>query len=179
MCVLSERVGDVGRPFTRGNGGSGGGVNERARGLLWLEATGEIAGDEASGGPLQGSCIVFVSASASDWAPGSSSFSRAETRAGPGGSGRVTPFIRRAGAVTAPAAGAGEDVEVEASPLAGAVGRRLVRGRLSFLSGSCKGSLGEAVIERTFRLRDWAPLGASVSLADSRAPQARLSSGVS
>lgn len=74
---------------------------------------------------------------------------------------------------------AGGTAAVELSPC---VGRRLVRGRLSFLSGSwVGGSMGEAVTDRAFRLRVFGllVLVPSASRARSNAPQACLSSLVS
>lgn len=69
-------MGDVGRPPSRG---SGGGVRDIALGLLWFDVTGDRAGDEASGICRAGSAAP---ASSSDWALGSSSLSRADTKAG-------------------------------------------------------------------------------------------------
>jgi hypothetical protein len=202
--VLSERVGDVGRPLTLGKGG---GVSDRALGLLWFDGAGEMAGDEGSVGFRQGNVMVF--ASSSDCALGSSSFNRAETKAGSFGPRLACPLLLLAcpfmtglplacvglraalpgeplliGAVLAapltlravegPAAG--EEAEVDGSPC---TGRRRVRGRFNFLSGSSTGSAGEAVADRVFRLRAVEFAVSLAARATSSAPHARLSSGVS
>lgn len=194
MCVLSDNVGDVGRPLSRGKGG---GVSESARGLLWFDGEGEMAGDDGSTAGLMG--MTLMPFSSSEFPLGSSSLSSADTNAGPGppfgssGRGAAVPLTGLA-AVGAPVVGAvavaillaatfedgpavaGDDAEVDASAW---VGSLRVRGRLSFRSGSWTGSMGDAVVERTFRFRVAALGDASESRAASRAPQALLSSRVS
>lgn len=146
---------------------------------------------------------AFAEVSSSDLAPGSSSFSNDDTRAGSIWPSRpftpfepfatFTPFATLAPLVPfAPftpfrvdtsvtraegPAGIGDEAEAEAEASPCVVGSRRVRGRLSFRSGSWAGSAGDAVNERTFLLRP-VPLGLS-SRARSNAPQARLSSRVS
>lgn len=202
MCVLSDNVGDVGRPLSRGKGG---GVSERARGLLWFDGEGEMAGDEGSTAGLMG--MTLMPFSSSEFPLGSSSLRSADTRAGPGapfGSsarGAVAPLTGLAAAVAAVAAAAveaavavvgaavalaaefedgpavaGDDAEVDASAW---IGNLRVRGRLSFRSGSWAGSMGDAVVDRIFRFRVVVLGDASESRAASRAPQALLSSRVS
>jgi hypothetical protein len=151
MCVLSDKVGEVGRPLRLGRGG---GVKDRARGLLGFEGEGERAGDDASGGTRQFG--VNTGVSSSDKGFGSSSFSSDDTR-GVALSMRVTPFLTTvtlvllaslvpltafvpvtavavfAGRVLKGPDVAGEGTELEAS---GWVGNLLVRGRFNFLSGS-------------------------------------------
>ena len=134
MCVLSDMVGDVSRPLVRGRGG---GVRESARGLLWFEGDGEMAGDDASGGCRQ--VGVNADASSSDMALGSSSFSSDDT-SGVSVSIRSRPFLKGnpfAGrTVDGPAAaGAGDGADADASPW---VGSRRVRGRFSFRSCSAE-----------------------------------------
>lgn len=178
MCVLRERVGEDGRPLRVGNGG---GVNERARGLLNADGDGERAGDDASWKGRQPEAVADVSSS--EWMLGSSSLSKEETTKVGSASSRLglmvlvfldeVPFGTLAD--DGPAA-AGALVVAELSPC---VGSRRVRGRLSFLSGSWAGcSMGEPVTDRAFRLRVLG-LEFSASRARSRAPQARLSSRVS
>jgi hypothetical protein len=58
MCVLSDSVGDVGRPFAKG-----GGVNDRARGLLCADVVGERTGDEAPMGGRHPAVMVRDSSS--------------------------------------------------------------------------------------------------------------------
>lgn len=188
--MLSDSVGEDGRPPRLG---SGGGVIERARGLLWAEGDGDKAGEDASGGTRQPPITGNVSSS--DCAFGSSSFSREETK---GGSlfPRLSlvfsePLVATAlPFVTGPGLGplalplrfeegpamAGDTAELDASAV---VGRRRVRGRFSLRSGSCTGSEGDVVMDRAFRLRVLGVAVSSVSLASSRAPHARLSSRVS
>lgn len=197
MCVLSDNVGDVGRPLSRGKGG---GVSERARGLLWFDGEGEMAGDEGSSAGLMG--MTLIPFSSSEFPLGSSSLRSADTKAGPGppfgssGRGAAVPLTGLTAAVVAVAAAAaavgaavvvaapfedgpavaGDDAEVDASAW---VGSLRVRGRLSFRSGSWAGSMGDAVVDRIFRFRAVALGDASESRAASRAPQALLSSRVS
>lgn len=120
MCVLSERVGDVGRPPLML--GKGGGVNDNARGLLWLEGDGEMAGDDASGGTRQ--LGVSTGVSSSDSGLGSSSLSNDDTK-GVALSTRVKPFLSGDvplvgldpdGPVTAVAVAAGDVAELDVSP---------------------------------------------------------------
>lgn len=174
MCVLSD-MGDEGRPF----GGKGGGVMDRARGLLGLDGDGDKTGDDA---PFVRLPLAKANpASSSEGALGSSSFSNEETKGAPSLTGGVSPFD--SGGIAAepaagPAAGGAAD-ELEAT--AGCVGIRLVRGRFNLRSGSCTGSAGEAVTERVFRFRLAVEVEgpASASRATSSAPQARFSSLVS
>lgn len=174
MCVLKDSVGDVSRPLVRGRGG---GVRDRARGLLWLDGEGDMAGDDASCTDHRfgaGTCV-----SSSDGVLGSSSLSSDDTSGGTF-STRLSPFLEESpfAGLTADGPGAaGDAAAVEASPW---LGSRRVRGRLSFLSGSGTGSDGDAVTDRFRRLRDAPlPLRESASRARSKAPHARLSSLVS
>ena len=152
---------------------------------------GELAGDDASGGTRQFG--VNTGVSSSDRGLGSNSFRRDDT-SGVVLSSLVTPFLGAellvgraadatfaAEAEAALVAAAGGAVEVEASAC---VGSLFVRGRFSFLSGSCTGSAGDAVTERVFLLRTpfvpFVPFVVlSAPLTRSNAPHARLSSLVS
>lgn len=118
--MLRDRGGDVGRPPTLGNGG---GVSERARGLLYAdgdgEPAGELAGDDASGGFRHPATVTDVSSS--DVALGSSSLRREETRGGSIWFRPEAPFVADedplvARTVEGPAVVAGEDIELEPSP---------------------------------------------------------------
>lgn len=182
-------------------------MSDSALGLLWFDGAGEMAGEEGSVGFRQGN--VIVEASSSDCALGSSSFKRAETKAGSfeprlagallllacpfiaglplacAGHGAALlgeplltgalledPFTLRA--VEGPATG--DEAEVDGSPC---TGKRRVRGRFSFLSGSSTGSAGEAVADRVLRFRV-VEFGPSLAArATSSAPHARRSSRVS
>jgi hypothetical protein len=116
--LLSKSVGEVGRPFRFAIGG---GVRERARGLLKAEGDGEMAGERA-GEEASGGCRhpLVVIISSSDMRLGSSSFSKDETKGGSALSWLTIPFLEDDPLVVALAvegpAGAGEDTELEPSP---------------------------------------------------------------
>jgi hypothetical protein len=155
--VLRDKVGEVGRPPALG---SGGGVSDKALGLLYADGDGDMAGEDMSGA---GRHADPSAVSSSDARLGSNSFSREETR---GGSllsrsrirvledepfvalpprPRPTPLLlllddaagaallAEATAAAAVAGAAGEDAEFDISPW---VGKRRVRGRFSLRSGS-------------------------------------------
>ena len=137
-----------------------------------------MAGEDMSG---NGRHPGVTEVSSSEGAFGSSSFRSDDTSGGSLFSRSGSPF--RTGnplvALAVPGAleAAGDEAAFDASPW---VGKRRVRGRLSFRSGSCTGSTGEAVTERTLRLRLFVFEGVpSTSRARSSAPHARLSSLVS
>jgi len=180
MCVLSDKVGDDGRPW------KGGGLIDSPRGVPGLDGAGERTGDEAPVRTNRPGTIVDVSSS--DVELGSSSFNNDDTRAGPVPSGRTDdPFTMvpwplvvasAAGVVDGP--GTGDGAEPEPDPSAWVVANRLVRGRFNLRSGSCVGSAGEAVMERVLRFRDLEAVPpSSAARASSNAPQARRSSLVS
>ncbi len=171
MCELRE-VGEVGRRAR-----CGGGVVDRALGLLCVDTVGDEPGEDAStAGRL--SANRFRMFSSSDGVLISTSL-RSEDK----NEGASTADLgdRAFDAGTDADADADADAADDALPLrSGLVGSdgasvwvviRRVRGRLSFLSGSGALSTGEAVAERDLRFR---PPGLVVwdSLARSRAPQA-------
>jgi hypothetical protein len=128
MCVLSDK-GDEGRPLS----GNGGGVIDKARGLLGLEGEGDRTGEEAPFVILPVARAKPVSSS--ERVLGSSSFNSDETKGAPSLAGA--------------AAVAGSALELELEPdgpgtdgaapefeaVVGCVGMRLVRGRFSLRSG--------------------------------------------
>ena len=158
----------------------GGGVVERARGLLYADGDGDVAGEEGSAPPRGGPNSARIFSSSEDGVI-STSLSKAERKVGAssfcGLAWRrgILELVSFCGGKLVCMVGA---LDEDASLW---VGTRLVRGRLSLRSGCAGGSTGEAVVERDFRLR-WFELGrfgVAASIAFSSAPQARISSGVS
>lgn len=172
ICELSD-VGELGLTLL-----IGGGVVDRARGLLCADAAGEEPGDDGStAGRLSPNrhrifsssdgVLISTSRRSDERKEGASSLCPGDLAVGAAATG--APFLlilEGAWEADSPA-----DEALLGAPI------RLVRGRLRRRSGSGAGSAGEAVTERD--LRFLLGLAASDSLALSRAPQALLSSLVS